>query len=113
LPEGTYLDTLDKWRAAGYLGAEVEVSKKYRATLFTNGGSQAVRLPKECRFDGKVVEVWKEGSRVILAPVEKRDWSPGFWERMMQLAPEVSIEVPERLPDSPYREAVIDELAKD
>ena len=87
--------------------------KKYRATLFTNGGSQAVRLPKECRFDGKVVEVWKEGSHVILAPVEKRDWSPGFWERLLKLAPEVNIEVPERLPDSPYREAIIDELAKE
>jgi antitoxin VapB len=104
---------LDKRRAADYLGEEVEVPKKYRATLFTNGGSQAVRLPKECRFDGKVVEVWKEGSRVILAPAEKRDWSPGFWEEMLRLAPKVDIEVPERLPDSPHRDAVLDELGQD
>ena len=87
--------------------------KKYRATLFTNGGSQAVRLPKECRFDGKVVEVWKEGSRVILAPVEKRAWSPGLKERLLRMAPDVNIEVPERLPSNPYREAVLDELAED
>ena len=92
---------------------EVAVPKKYRATLFTNGGSQAVRLPRECRFDGKVVEVWKEGSRVILAPVEKRAWSPGFWERMLKLAPEVNMEVPEPLPPSPHRDAVLDELGQD
>ena len=86
---------------------------RYRATLFTHGGNQAVRLPKECRFDDKVVEVWKEGSRVILAPVEKRAWSPGFRERLLSMAPEVNMEVPERLPASPYREAILDELAED
>jgi len=86
------------------------VPKKYRATLFTNGGSQAVRLPRECRFDGKVVDVWKEGSRVIIEPVEKRAWSPGFWERLLKLAPDVNMEVPERLPDSSHRDAVLDEL---
>jgi antitoxin VapB len=89
------------------------VPKKYRATLFTNGGSQAVRLPKECRLDGKVVEVWREGSRVILAPVEKRAWSPGLMERLLEMAPDVNMEVPERLPSNPYREAVLDELAED
>jgi virulence-associated protein VagC len=87
--------------------------KKYRATLFTNGGSQAVRLPRECRFDGKVVEVWREGSRVIIEPVEKRAWSPGLKERLLRMAPDVNMEVPERLPPNPYREAVLDELAED
>jgi antitoxin VapB len=87
--------------------------KKYRATLFTNGGSQAVRLPKECRFDGKLVEVWREGSRVIVAPMEKRAWSPGLKERLLEMAPDVNMEVPERLPSNPYREAVLDELAED
>jgi antitoxin VapB len=92
---------------------EVAVPKKYRATLFTNGGSQAVRLPKECRFDGKAVEVWREGSRVIIEPVEKRAWSPGFWESLRRMAPDVNMEVPERLPANPYRDSVLDELAND
>ena len=87
--------------------------KKYRATLFTNGGSQAVRLPKECRLDGKVVEVWREGSRVIIEPVEKRAWSPGLKERLLRMAPDVNMEVPERLPPNPYREAVLEELAEE
>jgi antitoxin VapB len=94
-------------------GREVAVPKKYRATLFTNGGSQAVRLPKECRFDGKVVEVWREGSRVIIEPLEKRAWSPGFMESLLRLAPDVNMEVPERLPPNPYRDSVLDELAND
>jgi virulence-associated protein VagC len=59
---------------------------KYRATLFTNGGSQAVRLPKECRLEGKVVQVWRDGSRLIVEPVEqpleKPGWPEGFWEEI-------------------------------
>ncbi|MGZ8364014.1 MAG: antitoxin [Caulobacteraceae bacterium] len=40
-----------------------------RAKLFTHGGSQAVRLPKAFRFEGKEVRVRKEGDAVILEPV--------------------------------------------
>ncbi len=40
-----------------------------RARLFMNGGSQAVRLPKEFRFEGTEVLVRREGKRVILEPV--------------------------------------------
>ena len=38
------------------------------AKLFTNGGSQAVRLPKNCRFDDEEVYVNKIGNAVILLP---------------------------------------------
>lgn len=40
------------------------------AKLFKHGRSQAVRLPKECRFPGAEVRVIKVGDRVILEPVE-------------------------------------------
>ena len=44
------------------------------AKLFTNGGSQAVRLPKSCRFDDDEVYVNRVGKAVILLP--KNDpWS--------------------------------------
>ena len=46
-------------------------------------------------------------------PPTKRDWSPGFMERLLQRAEEVDIEVPERLPSNPDREKILDELAKD
>jgi antitoxin VapB len=49
-----------------------------RAKLFQNGGSQAVRLPKDCRFpeDQTEVLVHREGRRVILEPVDV--WPTSF-----------------------------------
>ena len=38
------------------------------AKLFMNGRSQAVRLPKEFRFDGDEVFIKKVGDAVILIP---------------------------------------------
>ena len=51
--------------------------KRRRAKLFQNGGSQAVRLPKECRFVAeREVLVHREGRRVILEPAD--EWSDEF-----------------------------------
>lgn len=44
------------------------------AKLFENGRSQAVRLPKEFRFEGDEVCITKVGDAVILTP-KKDDWS--------------------------------------
>ena len=41
---------------------------KQRAKLFWTGRSQAVRLPKEFRFEGESVAIRREGQRVILEP---------------------------------------------
>lgn len=38
------------------------------AKLFQNGSSQAVRLPKGCRFSGDEVYVRKVGTAVVLYP---------------------------------------------
>ncbi|MEP6506826.1 MAG: type II toxin-antitoxin system VapB family antitoxin [Gemmatimonadales bacterium] len=43
-----------------------------RASLFMNGRSQAVRLPKEFRFDGDHVFVKRDGDRIILMPYDDR-----------------------------------------
>ena len=48
------------------------------AKVFSNGGSQAVRLPKACRFDQDEVLVNRIGKAVILLP--KGD----PWAEMMQ-----------------------------
>jgi len=45
------------------------------AKLFSNGRSQAVRLPKECRFEGEEVYIKKYDDIVILIP-KKSPWSP-------------------------------------
>lgn len=51
-------------------------SKRVTARVFTTGRSQAVRLPKEFRFDTDTVLVHREGSAVILEPA--RDWPEGY-----------------------------------
>ena len=43
------------------------------AKLFKNGQSQAVRLPKDYRFDGDEVFIKKSGNAVVLLP-EKNSW---------------------------------------
>ncbi|MEO6597894.1 MAG: AbrB/MazE/SpoVT family DNA-binding domain-containing protein [Planctomycetota bacterium] len=69
-----------------------------RAKLFKNGGSQAVRLPKEYRFEGEEVLIHRDGRRVVLEPAD--EWPPGFlatlgaWDETIERAPQ------ERLKDA-------------
>ena len=44
------------------------------AKVFWSGRSQAVRLPKEFRFDAKEVRIRREGDAVILEPVDDDEW---------------------------------------
>ncbi len=63
--------------------------KAARAKLFQNGGSQAVRLPRDCRFpvgESEVV-VRRVGRRVILEPVE--EWPVEFLESLGSLSAEI------------------------
>jgi antitoxin VapB len=47
------------------------------AKLFRNGQSQAVRLPKEFRFEDEFVYIKKSGNAVILIPA-KDSWDSLF-----------------------------------
>lgn len=62
-----------------------------RARLFWNGRSQAVRLPKEFRFDGDEVIIRREGESVILEPVPVRGWPEGYWSELDRLSKDVEI----------------------
>ena len=58
-----------------------------RATLFTDGTGQAVRLPAEMRFEGTEVSIRKDGDTVILDPVKRLvsmppDERTAFWARL-------------------------------
>ncbi len=53
------------------------------AKLFTHGRSQAVRLPKEFRFEGKEVRVSRVGNRVILEPLGSEESMP--WAELDKL----------------------------
>ena len=69
--------------------------KNVRAKLFQNGGSQAVRLPKSCRFPAqREVSVRREGRRVIL---ELTDEWPEEFRACLGAWPEV-IPRPEQRP---------------
>jgi antitoxin VapB len=46
-----------------------------RAKLFRTGRSQAVRLPKEFRFEGDSVLIRRKGSAVVLEP---DGWPDGY-----------------------------------
>jgi len=48
------------------------------AKLFKNGQSQAVRLPKNCRFIGTEVNVTKIGNAVLLTPMVTS------WDRLIK-----------------------------
>ena len=47
------------------------------AKVFWSGRSQAVRLPKEFRFEGESVFIKKTGNAIILFPT-KNPWEPLF-----------------------------------
>ena len=50
------------------------------AKLFSNGRSQAVRLPKEFRFEGDEVYIKRVGNAVVLLP--RRDSWQGLYESL-------------------------------
>ena len=47
------------------------------AKIFMNGRSQAVRLPKEFRFDCAEVFIHKQGDKIVLSPKEP-SWDDFF-----------------------------------
>ena len=69
------------------------------ARVFTNGGSQAVRLPKDCRFSGDEVLVNRIGSMVILLP--KSD----PWKQMLESMDQFTDDfLADGIPDLPVQE---------
>ena len=71
------------------------------AKLFMNGRSQAVRLPKEFRFEGTEVLVHREGDAVILTPIQKAAWPKGYWQRLARLRRGLDLAELQRPPDPP------------
>ena len=61
------------------LVAVKEKHREYRAKLFRNGRSQAIRLPKELRFDEqeKEVRIRREGNCLIVESLD--EWPDDFW----------------------------------
>jgi antitoxin VapB len=60
------------------------------AKLFVNGNSQAVRLPKQYRFEGEEVVIKRLGSAVVLLP--KTDPWQVLFEAIADFTPDLTIE---------------------
>ena len=71
---------------------------KSTAKLFMHGRSQAVRLPKEFRFEGTEVRVSKVGDKVILEPMKGPRFDVDAW--LAKLERYRDIPFPE-MPDDP------------
>lgn len=70
------------------------------AKLFMHGRSQAVRLPKEFRFEGTEVRVSRVGDKVILEPMQKAPFDvEALWARLDALG--AADFLPEGLPEDP------------
>jgi antitoxin VapB len=67
------------------MAAKTGISQKRTdAKLFWNGRSQAVRLPKEFRFEGDRVRVTRMGAGILLEPVpqEVKETAEQLFARM-------------------------------
>jgi antitoxin VapB len=76
------------------------------AKIFTHGRSQAVRLPKEFRFEGREVRVTKVGHRVILEPMEPEESMP--WATIDQLGDSPFMPEGREQPDAPADRAAFE-----
>ena len=79
-----------------YIFLEVIIMGMDTAKIFTNGKSQAVRLPKEYRFDTDEVYITKEKGVVSLFPKPKLTWEEFF--ATTEKFPDVEIERPDNIP---------------
>lgn len=70
------------------------------AKVFKNGRSQAVRIPKEFRFDTDEVLIEREGKKLILTPREPRRYKT--WAEYWEKAPRLGDDFPE-IEDLPPR----------
>ena len=70
------------------------------AKLFMHGRSQAVRLPKEFRFEGVEVRVSRIGDKVILEPMERPTFDVQAWRARLD-ALGASDFLTKGLPDDP------------
>jgi antitoxin VapB len=69
--------------ASRYIPSGIDQLEKpmQTAKLFKNGRSQAVRLPKEFRFEGEEVYVRREGNSIVLSPkteLKENPWQDFF-----------------------------------
>lgn len=84
---------------------ERRTARSYRAKIFRNGGSQAIRLPKECQVEGSEVFVRREGDELIVSPAPQDEWGEEFAELFFKGRKDVTL--PSREQPSQRRRAAL------
>jgi antitoxin VapB len=97
-------------KPTGKLPTDQLHDKGRTAKLFMHGRSQAVRLPKEFRFNGTEVRVSRIGDRVVLEAVEKPPFDVKAWRERLRATGAADF-LPEGRPEQPQMPA--DETAFD
>jgi len=69
--------------------------KRGVAKVFRTGRSQAVRIPKDFRFECDEVYIEREGERVVLTP------RPRSWKEYFACARSFTDDFPDDIPDAP------------
>jgi len=72
--------------------------KRPTAKVFRTGRSQAVRIPKDFRFDCDEVFIEREGNRVVLTP------RPRSWKEYFARAPLLPADFPDQIVDKKAEE---------
>lgn len=78
------------------------------ARIFTNGRSQAVRLPKQYRFPGDEVYIKKTSAGVLLMAKEQRPWE--VWEQNLRQYEEPLLEERNQ-PQGNQERAALDDIS--
>ncbi len=77
------------------------------AKIFINGRSQAIRLPKAYRFEGKEVYIKRTAEGVLLIPMDKSVWD--VWEKNLNKYEESFMDSRNQ-PEAQQERAGLDEL---
>jgi antitoxin VapB len=89
----------------------VEPKKEIRAKLFVNGRSQAVRLPKEFRFEGKEVRLLRVKEGILIQPISPvtKPWTTldEFYARTAALREEHMFPEREEQPPAEERDPIL------
>jgi antitoxin VapB len=72
------------------------------AKVFKNGRSQAVRIPKEFRFDTDEVLIERRGEKLILTP--RRPQRFKTLVEYLAKAPRLPADFPDDIPDTPIKQ---------
>lgn len=86
------------------------MTQRFTAKIFAHGRSQAVRLPKEFRFQGTEVKISKIGGKVILEPLEKPRFDADLWRARLDALGAGEF-LPFGIPDDPPPLGSDDEIA--